>query len=304
MAEAENIKKFVPPLVLKVEKMRREAKERRLKKGIVETEEVQTNKRQKPASAAVVYLVWPDAARGVPNIALRSALFGVLKKKKEGSRQVFDREEILSQNGIRIFYTGIQLDQGDLDVWEAVLHVARKHPFGDEFRITAYQLLKVLGKTDSGNNHKVLDTRLSRMKATEVDVKVARYSYEGRLIEAVYRDETSREYVIRLNPKLSTLFAPDQFTLIDWSIRQALSGQQFAQWLHGYYSSHDKPFPVKPSKIINLSGSENATPYSARQKLRKALDALSAAYKASGQTFTYEVKGDLIYVNKSEKPPQ
>lgn len=306
MADREGSKKSVSPLVLKVEKMRKEAKERRQKEGIVEAEEVQKNQPQKPAPAAVVHFVWPEAARGVPNIALRSALFGVLKKKKTGSRLAFHRKEILSQNGIRIFYTGIQLDQGDLDVWEAVLHIARIQPFGNKCHLTAYQLLKMLGKTDSGDNRKILDLRLSRMNATAVDVKVGTRSYEGSLIDEVYREEISREYVIRLNPKLSTLFAPDQFTLIDWSIRQWLSGQQLAQWLHGYYSSHDKPFPVKISTLLELSGSENATPYSSKQKLRKALDALAAAYKTSGQTFSYDIKDDLVYVNNSGNllPPE
>lgn len=50
--------------------------------------------------------------------------------------------------------------------------------------------------------------RLSRMKATGVDVKVGRYSYEGSLIDEVYRDEVSREYVIRLNPRLRTYCEP------------------------------------------------------------------------------------------------
>jgi hypothetical protein len=36
--------------------------------------------------------------------------------------------------------------------WEAVLHVARMTDLGSECRVTAYCLLKFLGKTDAGNN--------------------------------------------------------------------------------------------------------------------------------------------------------
>lgn len=239
--------------------------------------------------------LWPDVVRCVPNGVLRSALFGAIKK---GPRAYLERHEIHSQEGVRIVYTGARLDQGDLDVWETVLHIARLQALGDECRVTAYQLLKMLGKTDTGINRNTLERRLSRMKATGVDVGTDRYSYEGSLIDEVYRDKKTREYVIRLNPKLSALFAADQFTQVDWAVRHALDGQPLAQWLHGYYASHAKPFPVNVETLLKLSGSENEEPRSSRQKLRKALDALADASEASGQPFTHEVRGDLVHVQK------
>lgn len=57
---------------------------------------------------------WPSNYRGVPNIALRSALFGAIAK---GARSYFERENIPAQKNITISYTGSQLDQGDLDAW-------------------------------------------------------------------------------------------------------------------------------------------------------------------------------------------
>lgn len=245
---------------------------------------------------------WPDVARGVPNAALRSALFGAIKK---GARAYLERQEIHAQEGIRIVYTGARLDQGDLDVWETVLHIARVQALGDECRVTAYQLLKALGKTDTGINRDTLDRRLSRMKATGVDVKVGKFSYEGSLIDEVYRAEESREYVIRLNPKLSALFAADQFTQVDWAVRRALDGKPLAQWLHGYYASHAKPFPIKVETLLKLSGSENEDPSSGRQKLRKALDALADACEANGQLFTHDIRGDhLVHVEKQASGSQ
>ena len=239
--------------------------------------------------------MWPDVVRGVPNAALRSALFGAIKK---GARAYLERQEIHAQEGIRIVYTGARLDQGDLDVWETVLHIARVQALGDECRVTAYQLLKALGKTDTGINRDTLERRLSRMKATGVDVDTGRYGYEGSLIDEVYRDKETREYVIRLNPKLSALFATDQFTQVDWSVRHALDGKPLAQWLHGYYASHAKPYPVNVATLLKLSGSENADPSSGRQTLRKALGALTDASKANGQPFSYDIRGDLVDVQK------
>lgn len=249
-----------------------------------------------PLPKNVVQLpLWPEVVRGVPNAALRSALFGAIKK---GARAYLERQEIHAQEGTRIVYTGARLDQGDLDVWETVLHTVRLQALGDECRVTAYQLLKVLGKTDTGINRDTLDRRLSRMKATGVDVTVGRYGYEGSLIDEVYRDKETRQYVIRLNPKLSALFAADQFTQVDWTVRHALDGKPLAQWLHGYYASHAKPYPVNVATLLKLSGSENEDPSSGRQKLRKALDALADASEASGQPFSHDIRGDLVHVQK------
>lgn len=238
---------------------------------------------------------WPDLTRGVPNAALRSALFGAIRK---GPRAYFERVMIYAQAGVVIYFTGARLDQGDLDVWVTVLHIIRLQALGDECRVTAYQLLEAMGKTGSSGNRDTLDCRLSRMNATAIDVTVGRFGYEGSLIDQVCRDNETRQYVIRLNPKLISLFSADQFTQVDWTVRHALDGKPLAQWLHGYYASHANPYPVNVATLLKLSGSVNKDPSSGRQKLEKALDALANSSEASGQPFTYEVRGGLVHVQK------
>jgi hypothetical protein len=210
-----------------------------------------------------------------------------------------------AQEGIKIIYTGLRLDQGDLDVWETVLHIVRLQELGTECRVKAYQLLKMLGKTDTGINRDTLERRLSRIKATAVDVSVSgSVSYEGSFIDEVYRDKETRAYVIRLNPKLQALFAAHQFTQVDWTVRQTLDGKPLAQWLHGYYASHAKPYPVNVDTLLKLSGSENTESRSSRQKLRKALDALTDASAVNGQPFSYDIRGDLVHVEKCPSAAQ
>lgn len=268
--------------------------------GVVKAE-IQLPKPKALKAKPIMLPLWPEVVRGVPNAALRSALFGAIKK---GARAYLERQEIHAQEGIRIIYTGARLDQGDLDVWETVLHIARVQALGNECRVTAYQLLKALGKTDAGTNRDTLDRRLSRMKATGVDVTVGRYGYEGSLIDEVFRDKETREYVIRLNPKLSALFAADQFTQVDWSVRHGLNGKPLAQWLHGFFASHAKPYPIKMMTLLQLSGSENEDASSGRQTLRKALDALENASKANGQPFSYEIRCDLVHIQKMASAAQ
>jgi hypothetical protein len=249
-----------------------------------------------PLPKNVVQLpLWPEVVRGVPNGMLRSALFGAIKK---GVRRYMEGEKVAAIDGIEIRYTGQRLDQGDLDVWESVLHIVRLQEMGEQCRFTAYAMLKLLEKTDTGSNRDTLHKRLMRLKANAVEVQQGRYSYAGSLIDDVYRDKETHEYVLILNPNLRPLFAADQFTQIDWSVRHALNGQPLAQWLHGFYASHAKPYPMKIETLLKLSGSENTEPRSSRQTVRKALDALADASEANGQPFNYEIHGDLVDVQK------
>ncbi|WP_241177291.1 plasmid replication initiator TrfA [Pseudomonas chlororaphis] len=236
---------------------------------------------------------WSDSVRRVPNVALRSALFGAISK---GHRPYLERVKIHALGGISIYYTGALLDQGDLDVWETVLHLARMQELGAECRVTAYRLLKDLGRTDTGKNRAILDRHLSRMKATALQVQVSEHSYEGSLIHEVYRDHDTRSYVIRLNPKLRVLFLDDQFTDVDWSIRQELHGRPLAQWLHGFYVTHARPYDFKVKTLHQLCGSRARSLCDFKKDLRRSLDAVERASNAAGQPFSYLVEGDLVRV--------
>lgn len=251
--------------------------------------------------SAVQLPLWPEPTRAVPNGVLRSALFGAIAK---GRRRFMKGEQVAALHGIEICYTGEQLDQGDLDVWETVLHIARLQAMGEQCRFTAYRLLKLLGKTNSGANRDTLHKRLIRLKANAVEVKQGRYSYTGSLIDEVYRDEETRKYVLILNPKLRALFEPDQFTQIDWGVRYDLDGHPLAQWLHGFYASHAQPYPVCVETLHRLCGSKTAELWKFAQILRKALNALSEACAAHGQPFSYEIRDDLVHIEKKPSPPQ
>lgn len=256
----------------------------------------------KPLPKNVVQLpLWPEPVRAVPNGFLRSALFGAIAK---GKRRYIDGEQLAALDGIEIRYTGQRLDQGDLDVWESVLHAVRLQELGSQCRVTSYALLKLMGKTDTGKNRVTLNKRITRLVASALTVKQGRYSYIGSLIAGAAKDEETQEWVIELDAKLRPLFAADQFTQIEWTVRHELDGQQLAQWLHGFYATHAKPFPMKVETLLNLSGGENADPYSGKQKLRKALDAVVEASAAHGEGFSYEIRGDLVHVEKRASGPQ
>jgi hypothetical protein len=59
---------------------------------------------------------WPESKRGTPNSFLRSALFSVSDCEKE---RPFLRDVVVAiQEGITLVYTGQQLNQEDLTLWE------------------------------------------------------------------------------------------------------------------------------------------------------------------------------------------
>lgn len=255
-----------------------------------------------PLPKNVVQLpLWPEPVRAVPNGFLRSALFGAIAK---GRRRYINGEDLAAVDGVTIRYKGERLDQGDLDVWESVLHAVRLQELGSQCRVTSYALLKLMGKTDTGKNRATLHNRIERLVANAVTVKQGRYTYIGGLIRFAAKDEETQEWVIELDEKLRPLFAGDQFTQIEWAVRHALDGQQLAQWLHGFYATHAKPFPMKAETLLKLSGGENADPHSGKQKLRKALDAVAEASAAHGEGFSYEIRGDLVHIEKKAQGAQ
>ena len=94
--------------------------------------------------AKVIQLpLWPETKRGAINAVLRSALFAAIQGK---GRVALEREIVAAQQGIEIRFTGWQLSQSELDVWEQILHLARTQATGTECYFTAHGFLKAMGR--------------------------------------------------------------------------------------------------------------------------------------------------------------
>ena len=242
---------------------------------------------------------WSEAQRGIPNITLRSALFSSSR-----SSQYLERAEIFAQSPARIRYTGQRLNQADHDVWITLLHLERKDQLGLPLRTSAYALLKQQDKTDTGANRQNLYKCLARLKATAVEIIDSRYSYTGSLIDTIYRDESTHELVVILNPKLCNLFGKEGFTRVDWGIRRELANKPLAQWLHGYFTSHADPYPVSIKTLMQLAGSADTSASSAEQNLRRALDSLARACAAHQQPFSYRISNGKVHIQQSPSASQ
>lgn len=236
--------------------------------------------------------LWPEPRRGTPNSFIRSALFAAIQSKD----RTFIKEKVLgSQKGITVKYTGEQLNQEDLTVWETLVHIARQQPLGNVCICTAHGILKTLGLNTGGDEHKRLHSSIVRLTACAVEITHEGKTYFGSLIEGGIKDEVTSHYNIELNKKLIRLFGETQWTAIDWKQRLLLRRKPLAQALHAYYSSHSAPYPVKLDTLQELTGSRNGQAADFKRKCSAALGSLTKIGFLTG----YSVEGDTVTVQRS-----
>jgi len=247
--------------------------------------------REKKESSVMQLPSWPGSKRGTPNSLIRSALFSAIQGK---GRRYIDEEIIYAQKGITIKFTGKQLNQEDLTLWETLVHMARKHPLGDECDFTAYAILKSQNLPISHGSYKRLHSGIVRLKACAVEIECDEKEYMGSLIDEVAKEKNKKYYVIRLNKKLTNLFSETQFTAIDWQQRLELRGKPLAMFLHAFYSSHAVPFPMKLETFRQMSGSSNKQAASFKRQMKAALDDLVKVGFLNG----YEIDGNIVTVKR------
>ena len=235
--------------------------------------------------------LWPEPARGIPNPVLRGALFAAVQGK---NRAVFQRELLACQKGLQIRFTGIQLDQSDLDVWEQALHLARLHPLGTRCEFSVYGFLKALGRKTGKSEHEWLKNAFARLMGCGVELtnQQERKNYGGSLLEFM-RDDESGRYVVIFNPKILT-FYEGGWTAIDLQDRQLLRGKPLALWMHGYLATHAKPYPIKIETIRSFSGSSNKEIRGFKRKLIAALNELKKIQFIMGANSTHKCNTQQI----------
>jgi hypothetical protein len=237
--------------------------------------------------------IWPEEIRGTPNALLRSALFAAIQGK---NRKIYEFPTVLaSVGGITIRYLGIQLDQSDLDVWEQCVHLAREYPLGSECYFSARSFLKAIKRSTGKHDYEWLKSVFMRLNGGSVEITHNYKAFFGSLVEGGARDNETGEYIIRLDPNLTKFFEAG-WTPINWEQRQQLRRKPLALWLQGFYASHDKPYPMKPKTLKDLSGSENKDTKRFRQHLKNALNDL----KTVGSIKDFEFNDGLVHVYKGK----
>jgi len=210
--------------------------------------------------------LWPEPERGVPNEFSRSALFAAIQAT---DARYLDNEQIASQEGFSITYTGRRLNQIHLDVFEGIMHLARGREEGNRIEFTAHQLLTLIGRDAGSSQYKWLTRTFNHITATSVAVyKNGIKVFWGSLLPKGTFD--GKKYVIEINRELIALFYRG-FTRIDWEQRRALRRKPLAQWLQLYYSSHAEPYAISLEFIREKSGSSTKCLRKFKQMVNAAL---------------------------------
>lgn len=238
---------------------------------------------------------WPDSTRGVPNVWLRCALFAGIQGK---GRQALKRELLATVDGVEIRFSGWQLDQSDLDVWETVIHLARHHRIGNQVQFSEVQVLKTLKRSTGTSDRLWLRSALVRLAGATIEMKYGSLTFFGALLKGA-GDEMAGVYVIELESRLEALYMAG-WTQIEWDERVLLRRKPLALWLHGWFCSHAEPFPLGIETIQRLSGSVNAHPGSFKRQLSKALDELVLI----GALVSWRLSGHRVCVMRTPTPSQ
>lgn len=214
--------------------------------------------------------LWPDAVRGVPNAVLRGALFGISQIRKTHKKRTL----IAATENYEIRFKGETFNQFDLDVLQGMLHLAVPHPLGSRVEFTVQAFLKSIGRSSGKTQHEQFKDEVVRLIGGVVEITSLRdqQTFIGTLVQKAFRDERTGRYVVVFDPDMLHLFQTG-YTLVDAGQRQALGKNALAKWLHGFYSSHAKPFDYKVETLHKLCGSTTA-PKGFKRLLKAALDGL------------------------------
>ncbi len=226
-----------------------------------------------------------------PNVILRSALFGVVKK---GTRAYEKNVLKTSFNGYTVKYSGEQLDQSDLDVWLECVQRCQETALGHTVRFTSNNFLHAIGRNNGRSDYAWLQESLWRLRVNDVVISDGNFSYAGSLIHEQYMDEKTGDCCLILNPKILACFGDAGWTGMSKFFRLQLKGKPLTLWLYGFYSSHKKPLPFKVVTIKGLCGSNVGELRKFRQMLKKSLVELSSV--TGWQCAIGD--GDLVFVKK------
>lgn len=240
----------------------------------------------------------PDNFFASPNCFLRSALFGVVQK---GYRLTLKNQLVFSQNGIGILYTGEQLDQFDFDVLHIILAAASRNWQGFEASMVMRKIVLQLGRKANRDSYARVTVSLNRMLDAIVEIRHEDRHFKGTIISAIgdRASKPSQEPLhVSIDPKIANLFGQDGWTLINAQERRQLPGD-LAKWLHAFYSSHAKPFPMKVETLHHLCWSQCIELKKFRYELRQALKRL----EQFGWIWNID-EYDLVHVGHPASPSQ
>jgi hypothetical protein len=214
-----------------------------------------------------VYLPsWREAATGLPNVFLRSALFGAANAQGVAVME----ETIASQGNTSLTLTGFRLCDYDRRVFAACLNYYRDdRPLSQGAEatwvtVTFWQLAKDLKVTYGANVHAAIHASLIRLNAAHLRVRVRgkdiplphliEVAFDGCQESVAHSASRGSDLVVfRILESMAKLFGPTDWSAVSESALHEYSGLD--AWLNAFYSTHSKPYPMSMADLLCYSGS-------------------------------------------------
>ena len=249
-----------------------------------------------PSSAKLIqFPLFPADTRPVSNDMARSALFSCVQGV---DRRVLHNTVLATVGEVKIEFTGQQLNQDDHDVLMQLVFMARDKRLGQFVVVSAYAILKGLGRKHGGHEHDQLRQEIERLTKGSVTLRSKEINYTGHLIDESLQDLRTRHWMYRFNVNMRTFFGLDNYTLIDWERRKNLKRKDLARWLQLYLATHAQPFPVRVDFLRQKSGSQAAALREFRRMLKRALGEL--VVNEDIKDWRIERPSDLVYVDRGK----
>lgn len=235
--------------------------------------------------------------RAIPNCFLRGALFGMVRK---GRRALVENQPIFTMSQYEVSFSGSEMDQNDLEIWDTLMYLAKNRNVDNELRITLYDLCQQMRLSPTQKTYKRLVARVQRLQFGQVKINKDKKQFGGSLINNYYIDtDGDGKLVIEYNKKLTPLLIDGDYTLISADIRHLLGDNQLARWLYNFYESHNQPIPFAINFIQKLCRSESE-PKEFKRLLKNALELVKKAHSSVNlkSKWDYEVSNNnylLVY---------
>lgn len=215
--------------------------------------------------------------RAIPNCFLRGALFGMVRK---GRRALVENQPIFTMSQYEVSFSGSEMDQNDLEIWDTLMYLAKNRNIDSELRITLYDLCQQMRLSPTQKTYERLVARVQRLQFGQVKINKDKRQFGGSLINNYYIDtDGDGKLVIEYNKKLTPLFVDGDYTLISADIRHLLGDNQLARWLYNFYESHNQPIPFAINFIQKLCRSESE-PKEFKRLLKNASELVKKAHLA------------------------
>jgi hypothetical protein len=216
-----------------------------------------------------------DNLRVTPNALVLSALWAVFGK---GKRRELHNDLIAAVDGVRLEFTGWQFDKGDQEVFQTVVHLARRHGHhscvGTRYEFTARELLLAMGHKTGTCSEAWLKQSLYRLTQSRLKLEDSKRAFIGSLFDKLYDDKLGKRYVVAINRDLDMMFAGN-YTRLNWEERSCLRKHPLALWVYDFLSaSLSKKVTLTVKDLWNYCGSTNTCFRSFQAELKKALTSI------------------------------